>query len=189
MKSMFVMLLALALAAGCSNTEPTALQGQGVVNPPPPLAPATEHVVDVAASPATLTPEQRLARAEKLRDSLPRIDANSPDQLIVTMQAWERVLRPEVMDAVRLGLTVMPIKFQERLLQATQATGRTPKLSDHELFRQTFSEVHGMRYDQFINHVAPLVEKYEMHLRNPAALTNPPNAAAGPSVPAPPGFR
>jgi hypothetical protein len=114
---------------------------------------------------------------------MPRIDASSPEQLIATMQSWERVLRPEVMDAVRLGLTVLPIKFQERLVQATRASGRMPPLSDQELFRQTFNEVHGMRFDEFLVHVKPLIEQYEVQLRNPSALTNPPAAgASGPAM-------
>lgn len=181
MKSILVAALVLLIATGCSNTEPTSLQGQAVVNPPRPLPPATEHIVDAPVAAKPLTPEERKARAEKMRDALPRIDANSPEQLIVTMQAWERSLRPEVMNAVRLGLMVLPIKFQERLIQATQASGRAPKLTDRELFRQTFNEVHGMRYDQFLFHVEPLIKQYEAQLRNPAALTNPPDASGMPA--------
>lgn len=183
MKSVLVALLLLVLV-GCSNTEPTALQGQGKLTPPRPRPPATEEVVvPSTADAASLTADQRLARAEAIRDSMPRIDASSPEQLIATMQSWERVLRPEVMDAVRLGLTVLPIKFQERLVQATRASGRMPPLSDQELFRQTFNEVHGMRFDEFLVHVKPLIEQYEVQLRNPSALTNPPAAgASGPAM-------
>lgn len=180
MKTIVLPALLLAALAACSSSEPTALQGQGKVTPPRPRPPAIEEVADPAPTASrAMTPEERLARAERLRDSLPRIDANSPEQLIVTMQAWERVLRPEVMDAVRLGLTVLPIKLQDRLVQAARATGKTPKLSDQELFRQTFAEVHGMRFDEFLRHVQPLISQYEAQLRNPAALTNPPAAGAG----------
>ena len=182
MKYFVAALLALLMAA-CSNSEPSALQGQGKVSPERSLPPAIDQVVDPAPTPAAPeTPEERRARLERLRDSLPRVDASAPDALIRTMQSWEKVLRPEVMNAVRLGLMVLPIKLQDRLIQISSANGRMPTLSDQELFRQAYSEVHGMRYDEFLFHVQPLITKYEAQLRNPTALTDPPNAGgdAGP---------
>lgn len=182
MKYFVAALLALLMAA-CSNSEPSALQGQGKVNPERPLPPPIDDLVDpspkTAAPAAPETPEERRARLERIRDSLPRVDASAPHTLILTMQSWEKVLRPEVMDAVRLGLMVLPIKLQDRLVQTARANGRMPTLSDQELFRQAYSEVHGMRYDEFLFHVQPLITKYEDQLRNPSALTDPPNPSGG----------
>ena len=65
---------------------------------------------------------------KKVKSPLP----NSPEQLIVTMQAWERALRPEVMASVRLGLMVLPIKLQDRLVgRRLEGKDLTPK-AQHE---------------------------------------------------------
>jgi hypothetical protein len=169
----------LALAAGCSQTEPTALQGQGVVTPVPPKAPPPapadpEPSLDPSQQ-AAATPSRR-ERAEAIRDSLPRLNTQSPEQLVNTLEVWSRYLRPEVMQAIRLGLTALPFKMQEDLIRTTQATGSSPTLTDEQLFRQAFGQVHGMRYDEFLLHVAPLVKQYQEQL---------PTQAPGPPSPTP----
>lgn len=183
MKRLLPSLLMLTLIVGCADTQPTALQGKAKLTGPQPAPPPLEDILDPQPTQAAPTvaesPEERRARLERLRDSMPRVDATSPEGLIRTMAAWERVLRPEVMDAVRLGLMVLPIKLQDRLVQTARANGRMPQINDQELFRQAYGEVHGLRYDEFLMHVQPLITQYEEQLRNPAALTNPQTAAAG----------
>ena len=180
MSRLVLPLIAALLLGACSSPEPTQLQGQGKVTVPTQPAADTAAVdpLDVQTAPVPLTPEQRRALLEARRDALPRLNTHSPEAMVTVLRAWEPELRPEVMSAVRLGLMTLPIQLQERMVNAAKASGRTPQLSDQELFRRAYGEADGMRYDEFITHTAPLVERYQEILQSPQVVTQPLQAQA-----------
>jgi len=81
-----------------------------------------------------------------------RIDASSPDSLLRSLQAIERVRPADDMEVLKQALAVVQMDAQQRIYRMASGQPVPPQFSDQQLMEIVYSGIHGMTLEQVVAH-------------------------------------
>jgi len=85
-----------------------------------------------------------------------RIDASSPDALLRSLQAMERVRPADDMEVLKQALAVVQMDAQQRIYRMASGQSVPPQFSDQQLMQIVYSGIDGMTLEQVVAHAGEI---------------------------------
>jgi len=85
-----------------------------------------------------------------------RIDASSPDALLRSLQAMERVRPIDDMEVLKQALAVVQMDAQQRIYRMASGQPTPPQFSDKQLMEIVYSGIDGMTLEQVVAHAGEI---------------------------------
>jgi len=85
-----------------------------------------------------------------------RIDAASPDALLRSLQAMERIRPADEMEVLKQALAVVQMDAQQRIYRMASGQPVPPQFSDQQLMEIVYSGIDGMTLEQVVAHAGEI---------------------------------
>jgi len=85
-----------------------------------------------------------------------RIDASSPEALLWSLQAMERVRPADDMEVLKQALAVVQMDAQQRIYRMASGQPVPPQFSDQQLMEIVYSGIDGMTLEQVVAHAGEI---------------------------------